>query len=97
MRRSVPDRALAALVLLTILAFPSIASAQERHVPERRAPSKRTVLAGFLARLSNTWTHLWGQAGSILDPNGRTLTGTPGGQGATPTGDAGSGLDPNGK
>ena len=30
-------------------------------------------------------------------PNVKTLTGTPGGPGAFPTGDAGSGLDPDGK
>ena len=97
MRRSVPGRALAAFALLTILVFPSIASAQQRQAPQRRAPSERAVQAGLLARLSNVWTHLWSQEGSGLDPNGRTLAGTPGVHGAAPTGDAGSGLDPNGK
>jgi hypothetical protein len=95
MRRSVPGRALAALALLTILVPPSIASAQQRQVPERRASSEHAVQVGLLARLSTLWTHLWGQARSILDPNGRTLAGTPGGHGTSPASE--EGLDPDGK
>ena len=96
MRSSIPGRVLAVLALLTILGFPSIVSARPRQASARQA--KRAIqAAGFLVRLSITWTHLWGDEGSILDPNGRTRTGTTGGRGAYPAGDEGSGLDPNGK
>jgi len=48
------------------------------------------VEAGLLARLWSRLAHLWGEAGSILDPDGlKTQAGAPGG-GAAPTGDEGS-------
>ena len=108
MRRSVPGRALAVLALLAILLAPAIASAQHRQALPRKVPAERTALprkvpaertatVGALASLWSAWTHLWSQEGSGLDPNGKTLTGTPGGPGASPAGDAGSGLDPNGR
>src|SRR5437763_17090019 len=97
MRRSVPGRALAALALLAVLALPSIAFPQPRPPLPRRAPAERTIKIGLLASLWNTWSHLWGEAGSGLDPNGRPQAGTSGGGGAAPAGDAGSGLDPDGK
>jgi len=96
MRRSVPGRALAVLVFLVLLLLPSLALAQPRRESERKAPAERTEQAGFLLRLWSRLTHLWGEEGSILDPDGlKTRTGAPGG-GAAPTGDAGSILDPDG-
>jgi hypothetical protein len=96
MRRSVPGRALAVLVFLALLILPSLALAQPWRETERKAPAERTVEAGLLARLWSRLAHHWGEAGSILDPDGlKTQTGAPGG-GAAPSGDAGSGLDPNG-
>jgi len=98
MRRSVPGRALAALVLLALLLLPSIALAQPRKTSERKAPAARTAEVGFFLRLWSRWTHLWGQEGSGLDPNGlKPQAGTPAGGGASASGEEGSGLDPDGK
>ncbi|HZF09793.1 MAG TPA: hypothetical protein VFE33_13465 [Thermoanaerobaculia bacterium] len=85
MRRSVPGRALVALVLLALLLLPPIALAQPRRAAERKAPAERTMEAGLFLRLWSRWTHLWGQEGSGLDPNGlKTQAGTPSPPSAAP-------------
>jgi hypothetical protein len=100
MRRFVPGRAFTALALLTVLALPAVptaAAATAHRVLPRKAPVQRTVEAGGLAHLWNTWIQLWGKSGAGLDPNGGAPTGGSGSHGASPAGDTGSGLDPDGK
>src|SRR4051794_22541844 len=96
MRRSIPGRVLAALVLTAVLGLPSLGFAQTRHAAPKRATAERPA-PGLLAQVWSLLTHLWAEEGSGLDPNGgKPQASTLGGGGASSTGDTGSGLDPNG-
>jgi len=79
-----------------VLTLPSIAFAETRQAPAQRAPAERSAEARLFPRLGTTLNHLWGQEGSILDPNGAKSAGTPGKRPSV-AGDAGSGLDPDRK
>jgi hypothetical protein len=93
-------RALAFSLLILILLYPALAVAQPHPGQAVFSAAERHYDAPtLLFKIRSLLSVLWGETGSILDPNG-SGPGSGSGSGTVPnaagTGDTGSGLDPNG-
>ena len=89
-----------ALLLILAVSIPMALAADGRYAEGRAIIRVPVFTLGDL--LSGFWTFLvslWNEAGCSLDPSGRCIPGTGGGDegGSTVTGDEGCSLDPHGR
>jgi hypothetical protein len=79
----------AVLAVLTLLP-PTLATARPFHDQAARPAAERSAAdRGLLAQLRGLLSVLWAETGSVLEPDGKTTSGT--------TGDNGSILEPDGR